>query len=133
MSDSRRGMLWKLFHASRRVKIALFFFLFAIQIIAFTSIFHYAYPVLEGKPISWPNSLIFLLETVTTVGYGDLLPFSNELTIVFAVIVMITRILLIFMVISLLLMPYLITIFLSAPPRKLPQGGWFFRRSCMSS
>ncbi len=61
MSDSMRGMLWKLFHASRRVKIALFFFLFAIQIIAFTSIFHYAYPVLEGKPISWPNSLLFFL------------------------------------------------------------------------
>jgi len=120
MSDSRRGMLWKLFHASRRAKISLFFFLFAIQIIAFTSIFHYAYPILEGKPVSWPNALLFVLETVTTVGYGDLLPFSNELTILFAIIVMITGILLIFMVIPLLLVPYLSTIFLSAPPKKLP-------------
>jgi Trk K+ transport system NAD-binding subunit len=120
MSDSRRGMLWKLFHASRKAKIALFFFLFAVQIIAFTSIFHYAYPVLEGKPMSWPNALLFVLETVTTVGYGDLLPFSNELTILFAITVMITGILLIFMIIPLLLVPYLSAIFLSAPPKKLP-------------
>jgi voltage-gated potassium channel len=120
VSDSRRGTIWKLFHASRRAKISLFFFIFAAQIIAFTSIFHYAYPVLEGKPISWPTALLFVLETVTTVGYGDLLPFSNELTILFAVIVMITGILLIFMVIPLLLVPYLSTIFLSAPPKKLP-------------
>ena len=49
MSDSRRGMLWKLFHASPRAKILLFFLLFAVQIIAFTSVFHYAYPVLEGN------------------------------------------------------------------------------------
>lgn len=122
MSDSRRGIVWKHFHASRRAKISLFFFLFTIQIIAFTSIFHFAYPVLEGKPISWPNSLLFILETVTTVGYGDLLPFSNELTILFAIIVMITGILLIFMIIPLLLVPYLSTIFLSAPPRKLPHA-----------
>jgi voltage-gated potassium channel len=120
MSDSRRGTIWKLFHASRRAKISLFFFIFAAQIIAFTSIFHYAYPVLEGKPISWPTALLFVLETVTTVGYGDLLPFANELTILFAIIVMITGILLIFMVIPLLLVPYLSTIFLSAPPKKLP-------------
>src|SRR5512136_719162 len=72
MSDSRRGMLWRLFHASPRAKIALF--IFAVQIIAFTSIFHYAYPILEDKPVSWPNALLFVLETVTTVGYGDLLP-----------------------------------------------------------
>lgn len=120
MSDSRRGMLWKLFHTSRRAKIALFFFLFAVQIIAFTAIFHYAYPVLEKKPISWPNALLFILETVTTVGYGDLLPFTNELTILFAIIVMVTGILLIFMIIPLLLVPSLSAIFLSAPPKKLP-------------
>ena len=120
MADSRRGMLWKLFHASRKVKIALFFFIFAVQIIAFTSIFHYAYPLLEGKPIGWPNALLFVLETITTVGYGDLLPFSNELTMLFAIVVMITGILLIFMVIPLLLVPYLSAIFLSSPPKKLP-------------
>jgi len=120
MPESRRGRLWKLFHASGRAKIALFFVLFAIQIIALTSIFHYAYPVLEGRPISWPNALLFILETVTTVGYGPLLPFSNDLTILFAIIVMITGILLIFMIIPLLLVPYLSSIFVRAPPKKLP-------------
>ena len=113
-------MIWKLFHASQRAKIALFFFIFAVQIIAFTTIFRYAYPILEGKPMSWPNALLFVLETVTTVGYGELLPFRNELTMLFAIVVMLTGILLIFMVIPLLLVPYLSTIFLSAPPKKLP-------------
>ena len=63
------------------------------------------------------TALLFILETVTTVGYGNLLPFSNELTILFAIIVMITGILLIFMIIPLLLVPYLSAIFLSAPPK----------------
>ncbi|MDD1706420.1 MAG: NAD-binding protein, partial [Methanoregulaceae archaeon] len=67
-------------------------------------------------------ALLFVLETVTTVGYGDLLPFSNELTILFVIFVMITGILLIFMVIPLLLVPYLSTIFQSAPPKKLPHA-----------
>jgi hypothetical protein len=57
-----------------------------IILLLFTVIFHSIYPVLEGKEISWAQSLLFILETVTTVGYGDLLPFRSDYTILFTVI-----------------------------------------------
>jgi voltage-gated potassium channel len=120
MSDSRRGALWRLVHSSERFKIASYFLLFSAQIIAYTAIFHYAYPVLEGKTITWAESLFFVVETVTTVGYGDLLPFQNDVTIYITIVMMITGIILIFMIIPLLLVPILSTLFQSSPPRRPP-------------
>lgn len=120
MIGARRGLVWRLFHTSQRVKIGLYFLLFAAQIIVYTSIFHYAYPLLEKKPISWPSSLLFVLETVTTLGYGELLPFENEITILITIVMLITGVILIFMIIPLLLVPILSSIFQRAPPRKPP-------------
>jgi voltage-gated potassium channel len=120
MITSRRGQFWRLFHASRRVKIVTYFLLFTAQIVTYTAIFHYAYPILEKKPISWPTSLLFVLETVTTLGYGELLPFENEITILITIVMLITGVILIFMIIPLLLVPYLSSLFQRAPPRKLP-------------
>lgn len=120
MIGARRGLVWRLFHSSQRVKIGLYFLLFTAQIIVYTSIFHYAYPLLEKKPISWPASLLFVLETVTTLGYGDLLPFENEMTILITIVMLITGVILIFMIIPLLLVPVLSSIFQRAPPRKPP-------------
>jgi Trk K+ transport system NAD-binding subunit len=120
MIGARRGLVWRLFHTSQRVKIGLYFLLFAAQIIVYTSIFHYAYPLLEKKPISWPTSLLFVLETVTTLGYGELLPFENEITILITIVMLITGVILIFMIIPLLLVPILSSIFQRAPPRKPP-------------
>ena len=120
MIRSKRGVFWRFFHASRRVKIGLYFLLFAAQIIAYTSIFYYVYPILEKKPISWPTSLLFVLETVTTIGYGELLPFQNDLTILITVVMMVTGVILIFMIIPLLLIPLLSSIFQRTPPSKPP-------------
>jgi Trk K+ transport system NAD-binding subunit len=116
----KRGVFWRLFHASRRAKIALYFLLFTAQIVAYTAAFHYSYPILEKKSISWPQSLLFVLETVTTLGYGELLPFENELTILITIVMLVTGVILIFMIIPLLLVPYLSSLFQRAPPRKLP-------------
>jgi Trk K+ transport system NAD-binding subunit len=120
MPHDRRGAVWRFLHSSRKFKIGLYFLLFASQIIACTIVFHYAYPILEGKPLSWPASLLFVLETVTTVGYGDLLPFTNDITILITIIIMATGVILIFMVIPLFLVPYLGLLFQAAPPRKIP-------------
>ncbi len=120
MIGAKRGLVWRLFHTSQRVKIGLYFLLFTAQIIVYTSIFHYAYPLLEKKPISWPSSLLFVLETVTTLGYGELLPFENEITILITIVMLITGVILIFMIIPLLLVPILSSIFQRAPPRKPP-------------
>ncbi len=120
MSDSRSGALWRLVHSSERFKIASYFLLFSAQIIAYTAIFHYAYPILERKTITWPESLFFVVETVTTVGYGDLLPFQNQITLYITIVMMITGIILIFMIIPLLLVPILSSLFQSSPPRRPP-------------
>jgi voltage-gated potassium channel len=120
MSDSRRGALWRLIHSSERFKITSYFLLFSAQIVAYTALFHYAYPVLENKTITWPESLFFVVETVTTVGYGDLLPFQNDVTLYITIVMMITGIILIFMIIPLLLVPILSSIFQSSPPRRPP-------------
>jgi voltage-gated potassium channel len=116
---SKKGIFWRLVHSSIRVKIVLYFLLFVFQIVAYTSIFYHAYPILEGKPITWPTSLLFVLETVTTTGYGELLPFTNQITVVMTIIMMITGIILIFMIIPLLLVPYLRSLFQTTPPRRV--------------
>ncbi|KQC05892.1 MAG: hypothetical protein APR55_05430 [Methanolinea sp. SDB] len=116
---SKRGIFWRLIHSSIRMKMLLYFFLFSLQIVAYTSIFYHMYPILEGKPITWPTSLLFVLETVTTTGYGQLLPFTNQITVVMTILMMITGIILIFMIIPLLLIPYLTLLFQTAPPRRI--------------
>jgi len=115
----KKGIFWRLVHSSIRIKIVLYFLLFTFQIVTYTSIFFYTYPILEGKPITWPTSLLFVLETVTTTGYGELLPFTNQITVVMTILMMITGIILIFMIIPLLLVPYLTSLFQTAPPRRV--------------
>jgi K+ transport systems, NAD-binding component len=118
--QDKKGIFWRLLHTSERVKIGLYFLLFFVQIVAYTALFHYAYPILENKPISWPTAVLFVLETVTTTGYGELLPFTNQITIVIAIIMMVTGIILIFMIIPLLLIPYLSSMLHTTAPRRTP-------------
>jgi hypothetical protein len=61
MSDPMRGALWRRIKSSERIKIASYFLLFAFQIILFTAVFYFAYPVLEKKSVSWPQSLFFVV------------------------------------------------------------------------
>jgi voltage-gated potassium channel len=107
---------------SPRRRVRFYLLLFIAQILVYTSVFRYLYPFLEGKPISWPASLLFVIETVTTVGYGDLLPFQNQFTIFFAILVTITGIFNIFMLVPLLLEPYLSAIINPTPPRQTPHA-----------
>jgi voltage-gated potassium channel len=118
--DSRRGTLWRHLQSSERIKIASYFLLFAAQIITYTAVFYYAYPFLEKRSITWPESLFFVVETVTTVGYGELPPFQNNITIFLTIVMMITGIILIFMIIPLLLVPILSSLFQSSPPKRPP-------------
>jgi Trk K+ transport system NAD-binding subunit len=121
MAAERKGTFWHYFFASERVKIGVFFTLFFVQMIGYTAIFHYIYPILEKKPITWPAALLFVVETITTTGYGELLPFSNYLTDLITIIMMITGIIVIFMVIPLILIPILGNLLHTSPPRKTPR------------
>ena len=101
--------------------IGFFFLLFFLQIIAYTTVFHYIYPILEQKPISWPTALLFVVETITTTGYGELLPFTSQITVLVTILMMISGIIVIFMIIPLILIPILANLLHAAPPKKIPR------------
>lgn len=84
----------------------------------YTVLFHQYYPVLEGRPISWIGSLLFVVETLSTTGYGDLVPFANELTSLFAVLMMTTGVMMFFMAVPVLLTPFIARVIRSTPPRR---------------
>ena len=85
MAHTKRGQVWRVIRNSPGIQIAIYFLAFAMLIALYTYIFHTAYPVLENKPLSWPKALLFVVESMTTVGYGWLLPFSNDLTMYLAI------------------------------------------------
>ena len=74
---------------------------FALLIGLYTYIFHLFYPVLENKPLSWASALLFVVDSMTTVGSG--LPLTNDMTMLLAILTMISGVIMIFMVVPLLL------------------------------
>ena len=120
MVHTKRGRVWRAVRNSPGIQISIYFFAFAMLIALYTYIFHTVYPVLENKPIDWAPALLFVVESMTTVGYGWLLPFSNDLTMLLAIQIMISGVIMIFVVIPLLLAPYLTTLLAPTPPRKTP-------------
>jgi len=120
MAQPKRGRIWRVIRNSPGIQISIYFFAFAMLIALYTYIFHTAYPVLENKPLSWPQALLFVVESMTTVGYGWLLPFSNDLTMFLTIQIMLSGVIMIFVVLPLLLAPYLTALLAPAPPRKTP-------------
>ncbi len=116
----KRGRVWRAIRNSPGMQIAIYFFAFGLLIALYTYIFHLFYPVLEDKPLSWVNALMFVVESMTTVGYGDLLPFHNDLTMLLAIQIMISGVIMIFIVVPLLLAPFLTTLLAPTPPKKTP-------------
>lgn len=85
-----------------------------------TYLFYSYYPLLESKPLSWTEALMFVVESMTTVGYGELLPFKNDITRFLAIQFMLSGVIMIFVVIPLILAPFLTSLLAPAPPRKIP-------------
>ena len=115
----RRGRVWRAIRNSPGIQISIYFFAFALLIGLNTYLFYSYYPLLENKTLSWSESLLFVVESMTTVGYGELLPFSNEITRLLAIQIMLSGVIMIFVVIPLLLAPFLTTLLAPAPPRKI--------------
>jgi Trk K+ transport system NAD-binding subunit len=116
----RRGRVWRAIRNSPGIQISIYFFAFALLIGLNTYLFYSYYPLLENKPLSWSESLLFVVESMTTVGYGELLPFSNDITRLLAIQIMLSGVIMIFVVIPLLLAPFLTTLLAPAPPRRTP-------------
>ena len=116
----RRGRVWRAIRNSPGIQISIYFFAFALLAGLNTYLFYSYYPLLENKPLSWSESLLFVVESMTTVGYGELLPFSSEITRLLAIQIMLSGVIMIFVVIPLLLAPFLTTLLAPAPPRRTP-------------
>ena len=116
----RRGRVWRSIRNSPGIQISIYFFAFALLVGLNTYLFNSYYPLLENKPLSWSESLLFVVESMTTVGYGELLPFSSEITRLLAIQIILSGVIMIFVVIPLLLAPFLTTLLAPAPPRRTP-------------
>ncbi len=116
----RRGRVWRAIRNSPGIQISIYFLAFAVLIGVNTYIFHSYYPLLENKSLSWTESLLFVVESMTTVGYGWLLPFSHDITRLLAIQIMLSGVIMIFVVIPLLLAPFLTTLLAPSPPRRTP-------------
>ena len=116
----RRGRVWRAIRNSPGIQISIYFFAFALLVGVNTYLFYSYYPLLENKPLSWSESLLFVVESMTTVGYGELLPFSSEITRLLAIQIMLSGVIMIFVVIPLLLAPFLTTLLAPSPPRRTP-------------
>jgi Trk K+ transport system NAD-binding subunit len=108
--------VWRFLFGRGRRGILLLAGIFALALLLFTVIFHAIYPLFEGREISWLESLLFILETITTVGFGELLPFRSDYTILFTIILILTGVFMIFMFIPALLEPVLTRIVNVPPP-----------------
>jgi len=117
---NRRGKIWRAIRNSPGIQISIYFLAFALLIGVNTWLFHSYYPVLENKTLSWTEALMFVVESMTTVGYGDLLPFRNDVTRFLTIEIILSGVVMIFMVIPLLIAPFLSTLLAPAPPRKTP-------------
>jgi len=120
MAHTKRGLVWRVIRNSPGIQISIYFLAFAMLIALYTYIFHTVYPLLENKPISWAEALLFVVESMTTVGYGWLLPFYNDLTMFLTIQIMLSGVIMIFVVIPLLLAPFLTSLLAPAPPRRTP-------------
>ena len=107
---------WRFLAGSKRRGILSLLGIFVLAILLFTAAFHTLFPTLEGREISWLQALLFILETITTVGYGDLLPFRSDLTILFTIILILAGVFMIFLSIPILLEPVLTRIINAPPP-----------------
>ncbi|MGA7628901.1 potassium channel family protein [Methanoregula sp.] len=117
---SRKHLIWRIIQTSVEMRILIYFVLFALLITIFTVIFHGLYPDFEGKTVDWAQSVLFVIQTITTT--GSLLTYHSDTIIILSTIMMLSGVIMIFMVVPLLLTPYLVAVLRSGPARKTPHA-----------
>jgi Trk K+ transport system NAD-binding subunit len=116
----RKSVVWRILHTSATMRILIYFVMFALLILIYTIVFHGLYPQLEGTPIDWSQSFLFVIQTITTT--GSLLVYHSDAMILFSSVMMLSGVIMIFMVIPLLLTPYLVAVLRSGPARRTPHA-----------
>ncbi|WP_324328624.1 NAD-binding protein [Methanospirillum sp.] len=93
--------------------------LFSGVILLWTMLFYSLHNSYEAKKISPIEALIFVVETVTTTGYGELLPFSHDLLWGFVLVMMISGVVMFLMLVNLFLTPIIQNKVHPVPPTTL--------------
>lgn len=102
-------------------KLNFYIELLIFQIIFYSILLYYAIPYLEGTRLSYPESVLFVMQTMTTVGY-DLLTFfpaENSLTVIILIIIMTTGVFTVLMMIPAALTPYIQDAIKPVPPSRI--------------
>jgi Trk K+ transport system NAD-binding subunit len=115
---SRQNVIWRIVHTSAKMRVLLYFVLFVLLIAILTVTFHGLYPEFEGRSVDWAQSLLFVIETLTTT--GSLITYHSDAMILFATVTMLSGVIMLFMVIPLILTPYLVAVLRSGPARRTP-------------
>ncbi|MDD4484441.1 MAG: NAD-binding protein [Methanoregula sp.] len=113
----RKSFIWWIARTSSEMRILIYFILFCLMIAVFTVLFHDLYPRYEGIPVDWSESFLFVIQTFTTT--GSLLPITSDEMTLFSSVTMITGVIMLFMVIPLLLTPYIVAVLRTSPPKKI--------------
>jgi Trk K+ transport system NAD-binding subunit len=103
-----------------RLQVGVYIAAFLFTNLAYVLIFWHLYPIYEGKNISLVKSALFVAETITTVGYGELGPFRSDEIAILAILIMISGIIAFFGMINLLVTPMIQSRIKPVPPRHLP-------------
>ncbi|WOF15254.1 potassium transporter TrkA [Methanoplanus sp. FWC-SCC4] len=120
---NKRGLISYLRHYFLKDRLQFYFQLLIFQVVFYTILLYYSIPVLEGTRLTWAESALFVLQTMTTVGY-DLLtffPVQNQLTIILTIIIMCTGVFTFLMIIPAVLEPYLQDMLKPVAPSKVPR------------
>ncbi len=93
--------------------------LFSLIILVWTMLFYYIHNQYEDTSITPLEALIFVAETVTTTGYGELLPFSHDYLWIFVLVMMISGVVMFLMLINLFITPVIQNKVHPVPPASL--------------
>lgn len=116
MVNDKKSVIWRIIRTSSEMRILIYFVLFSLMIVVLTVLFHNLYPRYEKIPVDWSESFLFVIQTFTTT--GSLLPITTDEMTLFSSVTMITGVVMLFMVIPLLLTPYIVGVLRSSPPKK---------------
>ena len=116
----KRGRIWRAVRNSPGIQISIYFTAFTLLIGVYYYIFLSFYPILENRPVSETNALLFVVQSMTTVGNTELPHFTNPLTMLLSIQIILTGVIMIFIVVPLLLAPFLTTLLAPSPPKKTP-------------
>lgn len=90
------------------------------QVILFTAVIYIMIPLLEGHHLTLSQSLFFVIESMTTIGYDPVFSMTNPATHILVVVIMITGVGMVLMLIPAIIGPYLSDFLIADPPKKAP-------------